>query len=180
MHTCACDAPTHYLECKSSLRQTRGLRHPAVDPTIPFTSRSEYSVETIGAETVRHLVTTEELGVRFLTGLSRTVKRARRQVNLSLQQVASRAGVPPNLVERLESGDVAACTLGQFIDIILACDHIPHDLTMAPTDAMRRFVRDVPPGAATAAAYDAWEARMALRGALRSAKTARHAEVSRR
>jgi hypothetical protein len=115
------------------------------------------------------VITQEELRLRFLAHAGRILQQARMDANLSVEQLAAEAGVSLELPVRIEAGELEAGSVREFVDLLLVCGRVPLDLTVVPTDVMRRFVGGVPAGGATEAAFEEWQAREAVRRALESA-----------
>jgi len=113
------------------------------------------------------------LADRFVRRSGEALSRARATSGYSSTDLAHRSGVPSTHVERAEEGHTQDMTLRQYLDLALACDHLPLDLVLVPSEELARFAREAPPVPRTALEYEAWRSRRSLREALASARRAR-------
>jgi transcriptional regulator with XRE-family HTH domain len=98
----------------------------------------------------------EYLKAGFLSSAVDALFDARRQAGLTQTQVANRLNTKQASIARLEADTSGSLTLRRYVEIALACDMVPLDITLAPIDSIRDFVRNHPDSPLTQVLYQAW------------------------
>ncbi|MBV9278750.1 MAG: helix-turn-helix transcriptional regulator [Chloroflexi bacterium] len=99
----------------------------------------------------------------------------RRRAGWSRERVADAAGVPVSVVEGIEAGRLGTVTLEQYVDLALACGHMPLDLALAPVEELREYTAERPHDPRTVTNLEAWRTRRALARALEAARQSERA-----
>jgi transcriptional regulator with XRE-family HTH domain len=92
----------------------------------------------------------------FLMEAMLSLFQARRQANLTQQQVATRMGTKQSVVARWEADFSGAMSLRNYVEFAFACGVRPFDLTLAPLSAFVPFAKQHPDRAITVEAYQTW------------------------
>lgn len=98
----------------------------------------------------------EYLKAGFLSSAIDALFYARRQANLTQAQVAERLNTKQASIARLEADTSGSLTLRRYVEFALACGMVPLDITLAPIDSVRDFVRSHPDSPLTQELYQAW------------------------
>ncbi len=98
----------------------------------------------------------EYLKTGFLSSAVDALFYARRQAGLTQTQVAERLNTKQASIARLEADTNGSLTLRRYVEFALACGMVPLDITLAPIDSVRDFVRNHPDSPLTPELYQAW------------------------
>jgi transcriptional regulator with XRE-family HTH domain len=98
----------------------------------------------------------EYLKEGFLASAIDALFYARRQAALTQAQVAERLHTKQASIARLEADTSGSLTLRRYVEVALACGMVPLDITLAPIDSVRDFVRSHPDSPLTQELFQAW------------------------
>lgn len=104
----------------------------------------------------------EYLKADFLSSAIDALFYARRQSNFTQTQVAEQLKTKQAAIARLEADTNGSLSLRRYVDFALACNMVPLNITLAPINLVRDFVKDNPDISLTEENYNSWRQRKAL------------------
>lgn len=110
----------------------------AEDVRLPGTM-SDYLVERLEDKEHGQEYAIEYLKADFLTAAAISLFTLRREAGLTQAQIAERLHTKQSAIARLEADFDGAISLRRYIDFVLACGFIPHQLTFTPIEEARAF-----------------------------------------
>src|SRR5205807_2345953 len=87
------------------------------------------------------------------------LRTVRRRSGLSPQGVAELSGIPVEVVERAEVGDLESMTLQHYFDLALVCGYLPLDLVLEPVNDIYAFALEEEQRPRTPTEMETWHAR---------------------
>lgn len=84
--------------------------------------------------------TREYFKADFLTAVANSLFTLRREAGLTQAQIAERLSTKQSAIARLEADFDGAMSLRRYIDFVLACGFVPHQLAFTSIEAARTFL----------------------------------------
>jgi DNA-binding XRE family transcriptional regulator len=100
---------------------------------------SDYIVDRMKNEEHGREYAVEYLKADFLAAAAISLSTLRREAGLTQAQVAECLHTKQSAIARLEADFDGAMSLRRYVDFVLACGFIPHDLTFTPIETARTF-----------------------------------------
>jgi DNA-binding transcriptional regulator YiaG len=100
---------------------------------------SDYLVERLESEEHGHEYAVEYLKADFLAAAAISLSTLRREAGLTQAQVAECLHTKQSAIARLEADFDGSMTLRRYVDFVLACGFIPHQLTFTPIEIAHTF-----------------------------------------
>ncbi|HLA80011.1 MAG TPA: helix-turn-helix transcriptional regulator [Thermoleophilia bacterium] len=114
------------------------------------------------ADLTRELLTESDEGATaylrqaWLSTAMQALRNARRQANLTQEEMARRLKTTQSAVARLESDHEGRLSLHRYVDYLQSCDALPLDIEIAPVRIVRQYVLANPEAPCTSTAYRQW------------------------
>jgi transcriptional regulator with XRE-family HTH domain len=101
---------------------------------------SDYLTEQLTSKEQGQAYAAEYLKADFLAAAAISLFTLRREAGLTQAQVAERLHTKQSAIARLEADFDGAISLRRYVDFVLACGFVPHQLTVTPIEAARTFL----------------------------------------